>query len=547
MKIILNKAVLTLGTLFLVFELSAQSGTTSGSNILIYTLASIAVILFFGMLISVADNLIGIEAKQRNIDVEEGGLALIPGFSHLFGVKVPSYVGNTPLTVLKSGHDILLEGEATGPARVENSVTRFAVQPPNFLGLQPIPKMTVEVGATVKAGDQIFFDKQMPDIAFVAPVSGEVIELNRGLKRSIAEIVILADREQQFHNFDVPNLDTADRTDLVDFLKASGGWSLLRQRPYNTVPNPAVTPRDIFVSTFDTAPLAPDMSVVIAGQEEAFQYGIDVLARLTDGQVHLGLDGRSETAPSAAFTQAKNASKRYFKGKHPAGNVGVQIHHTAPVGGRDVVWTLGVQEVITLGKLFLEGRFDTSRVVAVVGAELDNPHYVRTYAGANVGELVKEAGLKHDGVRYISGDVLSGAKKDSNGYLNFYDDNLTVVKEGDYYELFGWLLPLSLRPTISRTFPNFLFPDNKFEADTNTHGEKRAFVVTNDYEQVMPMDVYPQQIMKSILINDIERMEGLGILELVEEDVALCEFVCVSKQPLQQILREGLETMREQG
>lgn len=546
MKSILNKAVLTLGTLFMAFDLSAQNEGASGSNIFIYTLVGIAVVLFFGMLINVSDNLIGIEAKQNNIDVEEGGLALIPGFNHLFGAKAPDYINNEPTTILRRGHDILLEGEATGPVKAATGVKRFAIQPPNYLGLQPIPKMTVEVGDKVKAGDQIFYDKQMPEVAFVAPVSGEVIELNRGLKRSIAEIVILADKDQQYRTFTLPDLATADRSALLNFMKESGAWSLLRQRPYNTVPNPEVTPRDIFVSTFDSAPLAPDARVVIAGQEAAFQKGIDVLARLTDGQVHLGLDGRGETAPPAAFAQATNVSKRYFKGKHPVGNVGVQIHHTAPVGGSDVVWVLGVQEVITLGKLFQEGRFDTSHVVAVVGSELETPHYVRTYAGANIGELLR-GNLKQDNVRLISGDVLSGTQKALNNYLNFYDDQLTVIKEGDYYELFGWLLPLSPRPTISNTFPNFLFPEIKFEGDTNTHGEKRAFVVTNDYEQVMPMDVYPQQIMKSIIVNDIERMEGLGILELVEEDIALCEFVCVSKQPLQQILRQGLETMREQG
>jgi Na+-transporting NADH:ubiquinone oxidoreductase subunit A len=271
-----------------------------------------------------------------------------------------------------------------------------------------------------------------------------------------------------------------------------------------------------------------------------------VLQRLTEGQVYLGLDARGETAPAPAFTEATGVVKHYFKGKHPAGNVGVQIHHLAPVSGSDKVWTLGVQEVLTLGKLFTEGIFDASRVVALAGAELKTPKYVRTYIGANLGELLKD-NFANEHVRIISGDVLSGQAKTADNYLNFYDDQVSVIEEGDFYELFGWLVPIDLRPTISNTFPNFLFPDVKFRANTNTHGEKRAFVVTNDYEQVMPMDIYPQHIMKAILVNDIERMEGLGIHELVEEDVALCEFVCVSKQPLQQILREGLDLMREQG
>ncbi len=545
MKSILNKAVLTASGFLFACELSAQNEAASGSNIFIYTLVGIAIVLFFGMLINVADNLIGIEAKQNNIDVDENGLAFLPGLNHLFGGKAPSYTGGTPVTILNRGHDILLEGEASGAIEDATQVTRVAVQPPNFLGLQPIPKLTVAVGDTVKAGDQVFFDKKMPEVAFVAPVSGEVIEVNRGAKRAISEIVILADKEQKYRQFDTPDA-SADRGALVDFLKESGAWALLRQRPYNVIPDPAVTPRDIFVSTFDTAPLAPNNDLVVAGQEAAFQQGIDVLARLTDGQVHLGLNGNGDAAPAAAFTDAQNASKRFFKGQHPAGNVGVQLHHTAPVGGTDVVWTLGVQEVIALGNLFLNGRIDSTRVVGIVGAEVSEPKYVRTYAGANVGELLS-GNLSDNKVRLISGDVLSGLAKAENGYLNFFDDQLTVIAEGDYYEMFGWLIPSSLRPTISNTFPNFLLPEVKFEADTNTHGEKRAFVVTNDYEQVMPMDVYTQQLMKSIIINDIERMEGLGILELVEEDVALCEFVCVSKQPLQHILRQGLDLMREQG
>ena len=545
MKSTLHRAILTVSAFIVMSKLSAQGGAASGSNIFIYTLVGIAVVLFFGMLIKVADNLIGIEAKQNNIDVDESGLQFLPGFRHLFRGKSPMYTNGSPVTILEKGHDILLEGEAQGAVQEQLGISRVALQPTSFLGLQPIPKLTVAVGDNVKAGDQIFYDKKMPEVAFVAPVSGEVIEVNRGAKRAITEIVILADKEQQHRKFDTPDAHVADRADLVSFLKESGGWTLLRQRPYNTLPNPEVTPRDIFVSTFDTAPLAPDSNVVVAGQEEAFQRGIDVLSRLTDGQVHLGLSANSDEAPAEIFRNASNASKRYFRGQHPAGNVGVQIHHTAPVGGSDVVWTLGVQEVIALGKLFLNGQVDGTRVIALVGAELNEPKYVRTYAGANIGELLKD-NLKQDNVRLISGDVLSGKQKAQNSYLNFYDDQLTVIEEGNYYEMFGWLIPSSLRPTISNTFPNFLFPDIKFEGDTNTHGEKRAFVVTNDYEQVMPMDIYTQQLMKSIIINDIERMEGLGILEVVEEDVALCEFVCVSKQPLQQILREGLETMREQ-
>ena len=273
---------------------------------------------------------------------------------------------------------------------------------------------------------------------------------------------------------------------------------------------------------------------------------MDVLNKLTNGKVHLGLNARGSEAPSSIFTAAQGVETHWFHGKHPAGNVGIQIHHISPISSGEKVWTLGVQEVITLGKVFLEGRYYADRVVAVTGAELKEPSYIKTFTGAKIGELVKD-NLNNDNIRLISGDVLSGTKKTEEQFLGFFDDQVTVVEEGDYYEMFGWLAPVTPRPSISRTFPNFLFPDLKFKADTNTHGEKRAFVVTGQYEQMLPMDILPQHLMKAIIIGDIERMEGLGIHELSEEDVALCEFACTSKQSLQKILRDGLDLIREQG
>jgi len=326
----------------------------------------------------------------------------------------------------------------------------------------------------------------------------------------------------------------------------TGAWTLIRQRPFDVLPAATDIPKNIFISTFDSAPLAPDLDKAVEGREDAFQKGLDVLARLTPGMVHLGLNANRNAAPSKVFTEAEGAEKTYFQGKHPSGNVGVQIHHVSPINANEKVWTLGVQEVISLGQLFLTQQFDASSLVAVTGAELTTPKYIRTYIGASISELTKD-NLTNDNIRFISGDVLSGKAKSAESFLNYYDDQITVVEEGDFYELFGWLVPIAPRPTVSRTFPNFLYPDLKFKANTNTHGEKRAFVVTGQYEQVLPMDIYPQHLMKAILINDFERMEGLGIYELIEEDVALCEFVCTSKQPLQAILREGLDTMREQG
>lgn len=533
-----------------VLLLAAQSlwaqaeGATGSSNLLFYILLAIAVLVVFALIVMVSDNLLAIEARNVGADPNEVGLSLLPNLSGIVGKRLPEYVNGYPFTDLNRGHDILLEGEADAGEIEEVDVNRFAIMPPDFIGISPIPKMTVEEGDSMKAGDILFFDKKRPEIKYAAPVSGEVISVERGAKRSIAKVVILADKEQSYRTYSLPELD-GERETLIDFLLDSGAWPLLRQRPFNVVPDPAEPPRDIFISTFDSAPLAPDANLVVSGREAAFQKGLDVLNRLTDGDVYLGLDARTDRAPSKAFTGAEGVRKHWFRGKHPAGNVGVQIHHIKPINPGEKVWTLGVQEVITLGTLFSKGKYQPERVVALTGSELRKPRYVRTYQGASAKELL-EGNLAQQHVRIISGDVLSGRKIKSEDYLHFYDDQITVIQEGDYYEMFGWLLPLKLRPTVSRTFPNFLFPDLKFEGDTNMHGEKRAFVVTGQYEKVLPMDIYPQHLMKAILINDFEQMEGLGIYELSEEDVALCEFVCTSKQPLQQILRNGLDTMREQ-
>jgi Na+-transporting NADH:ubiquinone oxidoreductase subunit A len=360
-------------------------------------------------------------------------------------------------------------------------------------------------------------------------------------------VVILADKEQQYRSLPSLDLATASREDLVSFLLDSGVWPMFRQRPFDVMADPQRIPDHIFVSTFDSAPLAPDLDFVVQGSEAAFQQGLDVLGRLTAGQVHLGLNAGGDTPPAKAFREATGVQHHWFKGKHPAGNVGVQIHHIAPLGPGRCVWTMGVQEVITLGKLFTEQRFHAERLVALTGAELSTTAYVRTFLGANIGDLLKTRLPEGSTARIVSGDVLSGKQQSTAGFLGFHDDQLTVLREGNEYQLFGWLLPDLTSPSASRALPGWVFPDSTYRADTNTKGEKRAFVVTGQYEEVLPMDIYPQHLMKAILTNNYDRMEGLGIYELIEEDVALCEFVCTSKQPLQQILRQGLDMVNEQG
>ncbi len=525
--------------------LFAQAGDST-TNPMVTILLAIVVLLAFFALVQVADNLLKIEARQLGVADKIGEVSLFPTLKDIMRPKLPAYAKELTVLEIKRGADLPIAGVAAKEIR-QGQVTRFALQPPNWRGLAPIPRMLVQVGDSVQAGDPLFEDKKHPEMKFVSPVSGEVVAINRGPKRAITEVVLLADKTQRYRALTPPHLGSAKREELIEFLLQTGGWMLLRERPYDRIPDWHAVPKSIFVSTLDTAPLAPDNNLVIQGKGKDFQKGLEVLQYLTTGKVYLGLDARGAQPPADEFTQAEGVEKFWVRGPHPSGNVGVHIHHIDPITPSDKVWTMGVQDVVTLGRLWTEGRFNAERVVAITGGCVKQPHYVRTVVGAHIGELIKDNYHTEKEVRIISGDVLSGEAKSADNFLNFYDDQVTVIAEGRYYELLGWLLPFKPRISLSPTFPSFFFKNVQYDVDTNMHGERRAFVVTGQYEEVLPMDIYPQHLMKAILSNDYERMEGLGIHELIEEDIALAEFACTSKQPLQQILRRGLDMMWEQG
>lgn len=443
---------------------------------------------------------------------------------------------------LSRGFDIKLLGKAEHAFLPAKQPSLFALKPTDVIGVGPIPKLVVEIGSRVKAGEPLFYDKLMPRIQFCSPVSGVIKDIRRAAKRAIAEVVIEADDEVQFRDFGTLDPKSVSPEAAVERLLESGAWLLLRQRPFNVAANPEETPRDIFISCFDTAPLAADPSITMDGKEVAFQAGLDVLAKLTTGSVHLGLGPDSP----AIFKNAKGVKTTSFSGPHPAGNVGVQIHHVAPIGKGEIVWTIKPQDVAIIGTLFTEGRFDALRTVAVVGSELKTTGYYKTRLGASVSRVV-EGNLKQDNVRVVSGNPLTGTIAGKEGFLGMYDDQITVLEEGNKPEFMGWLVPSYARPSLSRTFLSFLRPNREYHVNTNNHGEERAYVMTEQYEKVVPMDLYPQYLIKSILYSDFEQMEGLGIYEVVEEDLALCEFVCTSKQPVQQILRSGLDLVRTEG
>jgi len=532
--------------LLLADQASAQA-STPGSSYVLYVLIGLGLILVAAVIMSVSENLLQIEAQKRGADTTKNNFSIVPNISELMGKGAPSYAEGASVHQFKKGHDIKLAGEVENTeAHALADVSSYAVRPENFRELSPIPRMLVTEGQEVKAGEPLFEDKKDPRVKYVASVSGEIAEIRRGEKRAITDVIILADKVQQRIKHDVTSLSTSSRQEIVDLFLISGAWSHLNQRPYDVVPDPDIVPNNIFISTFDTAPLALDYNSVVAGKGAELQVAVDVLSKLTDGQVHIGLSAASDAAPAAEFTGLTGVEKSWYNGPHPAGNVGVQIHHTAPISATSVVWTIGVQDLITIGHFCISGEYIAERTVAIVGSEVSHPKYIKTYLGAKVSDLLKN-NLKGDHNRIIAGNVLTGKKLNEDSYLNQGDEQITVIPEGDEYEMFGWLLPIKPRPSLSKTFPNFLFGDHRFEVNTNTHGEKRAFVVTGQYESVLPMDIHVQQLMKSIMTNDYERMEGLGIAELSEEDVAICEFVCTSKMPLQKILRVGLDMMRDQG
>lgn len=442
---------------------------------------------------------------------------------------------------IKQGLDINLLGDAE-KVITEVDAGMYAIKPIDFIGV--FPKVVVQEGDKVKAGSQLCFDKYRDNIWFTSPVSGTVKEVRRGAKRVLLEIIIEPDAQQQYEDFGKAAPNNLDRDQVLDKMLKSGVWPVIRQRPYTVIANPDDNPKAIFVSAFDTSPLAPDYNFIVEGQAEAFQTGLDALKKLTTGKIHLNLKGNGDN--SSVFTNAKNVQINYFSGPHPAGNVGTQINKLDPVNKGEVVWHLRPQEVITIGRLFLEGRFNSERIIALVGSEVIKPMYIKTRIGASIKEIIKD-NLKDGKLRFISGNPLTGKKIDKNGFISFYDSQLTVLPEGDYYEMFGWVLPGFGKFSFSRTFFSWLHPkDKKYRMDTNFHGGPRAFVITGEMEKVFPFDIYPMQLLKAIMIEDIDAMENLGIYEVDEEDFALIEFIDTSKTEAQYIVRKGLDIMRKE-
>ena len=447
---------------------------------------------------------------------------------------------------LNKGFTINLAGKAKKELAELPQPETFAVKPTDFVGMNRA-RALVDVGQNVKAGTPVLMDKKLDAVLYTSPVSGEIVELKRGAKRKLLEIVILADKEveyEPFQSYPISDIATVSRETVQETMLKSGVWPNIIQRPYGVVANPADTPRDIFISGFDTSPLAPDYNFTFKGEERNFQAGIEILKKFTTGTIHVNIDGKGEVNP--VYNSTDKVQHNKVSGQHPAGNVGIQIHHIAPINKNDLVWTISPFGVIQLGKLFLEGKYDASKVIAVAGSEIKDPKYYKTISGASVRPFIKD-NLNAEHVRLISGNVLTGKQIDEKGHLGFYDQLFTAIPEGEKVEFLGWLLPSMKKLSFGRAAGMMSFLNSKskeYVIDANMKGGARAFVMTGEFEKVTPMDIYPMHLIKSILAEDYDEMEALGIYEIIEEDLALCEFIDVSKHDIQSIVRDGLNLMQ---
>jgi len=440
---------------------------------------------------------------------------------------------------IKKGLDLKLAGAAEKKTKPLN-LNNYALKPTDFHGL--FPKLMVRVGDKVKAGSPVFFDKYRDNILFTSPVSGTITDVIRGEKRKMLEIRIEADGTDSYETFKQADPKSLKKEEVIEELLKSGVWPLIRQRPYTIIADPKDQPKAVFISGFDTAPLAADIDYILEGKEKEFQTGLDAIAVVSGAKIHLNL-GPNSKAP--ALVNAKGVEINHFSGPHPAGNVGIQIHHIDPINKGDIVWTVNAADVVTIGRLFLEGKYNAEKTIALCGSEIKEPQYYTVKAGVEVGGLLKDQ-LKSDHVRVISGNVLTGTKVDRSGYLSFYDKEVTVIPEGDVYEFFGWLFPSPKKHSFYRTAFSWLTPNKVYKPNTNLNGGERAFVFTGQLEKVLPMDIYPIQLFKAILAEDIDMMEQLGIYELDEEDIALCEYISTSKINMQELLRKGLDMIRKE-
>ncbi|WP_302788533.1 Na(+)-translocating NADH-quinone reductase subunit A [Phocaeicola coprophilus] len=445
------------------------------------------------------------------------------------------------LIKLRKGLDINLKGKAAAEVVAVKEPGFYALCPDDFTGVTP--KVVVKEQEYVMAGGPLFIDKNHPEVQFVSPVSGVVTSVERGARRKVLSITVEAAQEQDYEEFGKEDVSKMDAVSVKAALLKSGMFAFIKQRPYDIVADPTVAPRAIFVSAFDTNPLAPDFELALKGEEANFQTGLDALAKIAKTYLSISVNQKA-----AALTQAKNVTLTVFDGPHPAGNVGVQINNIAPINKGETVWTIDPQAVIFIGRLFNTGHVDLTRLVAVTGSEVKKPSYCKLKVGALLTNVFAGNVSTDKNLRYISGNVLTGKQITANGFLGAFHSQVTVIPEGnDVHEMLGWIMPRFNDFSTSRSYFSWMMCKKKeYVLDARVKGGERHMIMSNEYDHVLPMDILPEYLIKAIIAGDIDRMEALGIYEVAPEDFALCEFVCSSKMELQRIVREGLDMLRRE-
>lgn len=441
---------------------------------------------------------------------------------------------------LSKGLDISLKGRPAEKMGQTAKSEYFVLVPDNFCGITP--KVVVKPGEKVLAGGVLMTDKNFPEIKFVSPVSGEVTAVERGEKRKVLGIVVKRDAANEYVDFGKKDIAKMDAQQVKQTILDGGAWGFITQRPYAIVANPTAEPRDIFISAFDSAPLAPNFDYAAAADQEAITAGIAALKKLTSGKVYVGTRSKS----SILYPGAEVVT---FVGPHPSGNAGVQAHNIKAVNKGETIWTISAFDLILIGRLFTEGRANFERVIAITGSEVASPCYVKAYPGTPVKDLTDGNIVKADyKQRYISGNVLSGEAVGIDGYLGYQSSQITVIPDGsDNDEFVGWAVPGLAKYSVSHTYLTWLFGRAKeYKIDARLQGGKRALITSGDLDKVLPMDIYAEFLFKATLAFDIDKMENLGIYEIAPEDFALCEFVDVSKTEIQKTFRLGLDRLKKE-
>lgn len=438
---------------------------------------------------------------------------------------------------VKKGLNINLKGQAIKKTSNTQLSEYYAVKPTDYKNLTP--KILAKENQQVKAGSPIFCDKYKPEILFTTPVSGQIFKINRGERRKILEIIIKTNEKQEYLQFKTGTHKDFTAEQIIQQLIKSGLWTKIVKRPYGTIPDPKIKPKAIHISTFDTAPLAPDYNYTLKNNIDEFQAGINLLNKITPSNLHINIDGKKE---QNIFEKTKNAIINKFTGPHPAGNVGTQIHLTTPINKNETIWTINPQDVVFIGRLFNTGKLDLTKIIALAGHEIKQPQYYKIISGAPVKQIL-ENNTKNNNIRIISGNVLSGYKIEKNNYIGAFDNIITAITEGNTYELFGWIKPGFNKYSTSKAYLSWFRKNKKWELNTNLHGGIRSFVLTGQIEKIFPMNIYPMQLLKACYADDIDMMEKLGIYEIIEEDFALCEVISETKIDMQKIINKGINLM----